>query len=626
MLLPCVFILVWCSVESLIRRGYQIKTISLSNQVKGMTEHHEDGVTWDPNVGVWVGSRAPAFHKEDFPDPLYIFGYGSLIWRPGELLEPLPSFHCVARGYRRIFAQRSCDHRGTVEFPGVVLNLIQEELLDSMGYVLNKREDSGCQGLVWLVPQDKVQAVIEDLDFREKGGYSRHFVSVKLNDATPYHERGSVVQALVYTGRENNPNFYLPRRAASAGEKALIENTDPFGLRGMNSVVDLISASMGPSGPNTEYLFRLVSFLEDRLIVDDYLRSLSIAVQLRVGLARYRHMMPLKKGEQVRGITSKSRNVIGWGSNEFKQLSKSLGFDLVHHPSHLFPGDLDLFELDWHEAPHHCLFAGGASTAYLNAVSGVARIWGKACDQLLAQFLQGHKDGDGDDCREHGILIEGVAAVSLGQDRSLLLLTSGFVLSLGHDEDLALDLDFVLRPDTVELRPFTENNSTSYKFFHKVSTDNHVHEVDDGDLHRFKAPSHKIAKLSVGLHHSVALTSDGAIFIWDDRKYFPYLCAWRPESGAKVIDIASGARHAVLVDDQGAVYTVGSNKHGSLGRSDLVEGSRQLIDHSIRKVALPEDVRFQRVGAHNKYKFSILQHIKLIVFIYDRHHADGLTP
>eukprot|EP01031_Cornospumella_fuschlensis_P034550 gene34550-41833_t len=560
--------------------------------------------TWDPDLGVWVGSRASAVHKEDFPNPLYVFGYGSLIWRPGELLEPLASFHCVAQGYRRIFAQRSCDHRGTVDFPGVVLNLIPEEILERMGYEMRSLRVGGCQGLVWLIPQDMVQAVIEDLDYREKGGYSRHFISVTLNDATPYHEEGSMVQALVYTGRENNPNFYLPSRLAA--KKIPGGKADSFGLMGKSSVVDLISASIGPSGPNTEYLFRLLSFLEERQIIDEYLRDLSTAVQLRIGLARYRHLLSLAQPKKLRGNTSNKRNshIVGWGSNEYKQLSHTFPPDLVHYPSHLFRRHADLSSsLAWQEAPYHYLFAGGASTAYLDVAHSVVHIWGKVCETLCKQFAWDNsvRKASDEGCHEHGIVIEGVAGVALGQEHSLLLLTSGFVVTVG-EEQVQPDLDFVLRPDNIVLRPDKDSIDASFRFSHKVRMAEDYTEVEDKDILKHLTLKHRITKISVGLKHSMALTADGEVFIWGDVKYLPSISAWKPATGAKVIDISSGARHAVIVDDQGSVYTVGSNKHGALGRE---LGESQPVDHDIKPVILPQGIRFQR--ASSGWSHSILR-------------------
>lgn len=54
----------------------------------------------------------------------------------------------------------------------------------------------------YVVPDDKREGVLADLDFREKGGYTRRVVDVHKLDGE------DSVKALLYTGTTDNPNFW----------------------------------------------------------------------------------------------------------------------------------------------------------------------------------------------------------------------------------------------------------------------------------------------------------------------------------------------------------------------------------------------------------------------------------
>ena len=141
---------------------------------------------WDAENGVWLGDRATS--DDQLPSPLYLFGYGSLLWRPGDLLGNFTSSSCSCSGWQRLFAQRSSDHRGSPEFPGFVATLVEAAYLKEKLSRTNeefKREiveedniiddsEISCSGLVWLIPEDRIKGTIAELDYRERGGYHRY--------------------------------------------------------------------------------------------------------------------------------------------------------------------------------------------------------------------------------------------------------------------------------------------------------------------------------------------------------------------------------------------------------------------------------------------------------------------
>ncbi len=157
---------------------------------------------------------------------VWIFGYGSLIWRPAMAFRT----RRVARlaGWKRRFWQGSHDHRGMPHAPGRVVTLIAAPR-------------TWCDGMAYLVDRDVVETVFRNLDHREKNGYERHAVSLTFRD-------GGVVDAIVYI--------------AAVGNHAWL------GPAGDDEMVRQICHAAGPSGSNIDYLNDLAAALRD-LDIDD---------------------------------------------------------------------------------------------------------------------------------------------------------------------------------------------------------------------------------------------------------------------------------------------------------------------------------------------------------------------
>ncbi len=107
---------------------------------------------------------------------LWVFGYGSLMWRPGfPHVERRPAH---LQGYHRSLCVMSHVHRGTPERPGLVLGL-----------------DRGgrCHGIAFRVAGEEAEATVRYLRERElvTSAYLERRLPVRLDD-------GRAVEALAY--------------------------------------------------------------------------------------------------------------------------------------------------------------------------------------------------------------------------------------------------------------------------------------------------------------------------------------------------------------------------------------------------------------------------------------------
>ena len=175
--------------------------------------------------------------------PLWVFGYGSLLWNPG---FPVAERR-LARldGFARSFCMSSIHHRGTVKNPGLVL-------------ALDPQSDAACNGLAFRVPDDHAEATVGYLREREliSSAYVERLLDITLSD-------GAQVTALVYVVDTAHEQY--------VGGIALEEQAR------------IISTAIGGRGPNTEYLWNTVDHLEELGIGDDDLSWLAVRVRELTG-------------------------------------------------------------------------------------------------------------------------------------------------------------------------------------------------------------------------------------------------------------------------------------------------------------------------------------------------------
>ncbi|KAL5113643.1 hypothetical protein ACEQ8H_008482 [Pleosporales sp. CAS-2024a] len=195
-------------------------------------------------------------------DDFWLFGYGSLLWKPPPHFDQrVPGY---IQGYVRRFWQcNGEDHRGTPDAPGRVVTLIDRAHWETL------TDHHAAADVVWgaayHIPTAHVASVREYLDIREVNGYSIQFtpfypaarttstatsslppehghgdapLGIRKTSTTEItHDLGSPINCLVYIGLPENPQFLGPQ--------------DPHAL------AMRILQSKGPSGENKDYLFML---------------------------------------------------------------------------------------------------------------------------------------------------------------------------------------------------------------------------------------------------------------------------------------------------------------------------------------------------------------------------------
>ncbi|MBW2526375.1 MAG: gamma-glutamylcyclotransferase [Deltaproteobacteria bacterium] len=165
---------------------------------------------------------------------VWIFGYGSLVWRPGFRFEE--AHPARLEGFKRRFWQGSPDHRGTAERPGRVVTLLEDA--------------SSCVfGRAFRLQPHVFAESLSLLDHREKGGYERRSVELALLD----EERR--VTATLYVAGRDNPSY--------------------LGPADFDEMIRHIATSVGPSGRNDEYLLELACWLDTHGLDDPHVRRLA---------------------------------------------------------------------------------------------------------------------------------------------------------------------------------------------------------------------------------------------------------------------------------------------------------------------------------------------------------------
>jgi cation transport protein ChaC len=177
--------------------------------------------------------------------PLWVFGYGSLIWDPG--FAATERVIASLSGWHRSFCMWSIHHRGTPEAPGLVL-------------ALDALQDAHCKGVAFRVAPGTEARTLQDLRARElvSSAYIERVLPVELLD-------GRRIEAVTYV--------VDPKHAQYTGTLS------------MERQAEIISGARGGRGENCAYLWSTSAHLAELGIEDPELGALAARVRaLRGGV------------------------------------------------------------------------------------------------------------------------------------------------------------------------------------------------------------------------------------------------------------------------------------------------------------------------------------------------------
>jgi cation transport protein ChaC len=171
------------------------------------------------------------------PGPVWVFGYGSLMWNP--LLAFAERQVATLEGWHRSFCMRTITGRGRPEQPGRMLSL----------------EPGGrVQGVALRLRDAEVERELRALWHREMltGAYQPQWATLDLRG-------GGQVQAIVFVARPGHPMYESDTSVAT--------------------VARLVSVASGAFGPNLDYLLALGRALAAEGLHDDSVDALLWTVQ-----------------------------------------------------------------------------------------------------------------------------------------------------------------------------------------------------------------------------------------------------------------------------------------------------------------------------------------------------------
>jgi cation transport protein ChaC len=176
----------------------------------------------------------------------WVFGYGSLMWRPGFPYVKRLSAHLY--GLHRSLCIYSTVHRGTPQKPGLVLGL------DRGG---------SCRGIAYQVALENIEETISYLRKREQVTKVYHEVTrpIRIHDKTD-----RVVPALIYIVDRTHKQY--------------------AGRLSPEAQVEFVRQGIGISGVNPEYVHSSVEHLKEMGVRDRPLERLDSLVKSKTDIGK----------------------------------------------------------------------------------------------------------------------------------------------------------------------------------------------------------------------------------------------------------------------------------------------------------------------------------------------------
>jgi len=174
---------------------------------------------------------------------LWVFGYGSLCWRPG--FDYGDSVIGHIQGFSRKFWQGNTTHRGTPEKPGRVATLIEDREAVTYGVAFQLINESA----------------LDYLNNREValGGYISHITMFQPRDKSKMP-----IPVLLYVATSSNQHW--------------------LGHASADSIAEQVLYCRGDKGHNVEYVLKLAEWIRAQLpeVVDDHLFSIEKCVREKI--------------------------------------------------------------------------------------------------------------------------------------------------------------------------------------------------------------------------------------------------------------------------------------------------------------------------------------------------------